>query len=99
MTAVSDERVLKDHLDLEMIERPHLWPNIRRGFPLLFLKRQVGGRMQTAMCIKENPALANGVGYIVCAYVWPKTRDKPVTREIITYPDAEAVRADGWVVD
>jgi hypothetical protein len=87
--AITDEQVLRDKLDLEMIERPHLWP----GFRVLFLQRPAKGAIQTAMCIKDTSA------YIVCAYVWPKTRDEPVTREIIEYPDAAAVRADGWVVD
>jgi hypothetical protein len=90
---ITDEQVLRERLDLEMIERPHLWPHIRRGFPLLFLKRLVAGEQQTAMCLKDSDC------YIVCAHIWPKARDQPVTREIIEYPDAEAVRADGWVVD
>lgn len=90
---VTDEQVLKEKLDLEMIERPHLWPNIRRGFPLLFLRRRVAGEQQTAMCIKDAHC------YIVCAHIWPKERHQPIERKIIEYPDAEAVRADGWIVD
>jgi hypothetical protein len=90
---VSDARVIADRLDLEMLERPHLWPCIRKGFPMLFLKRTIDGNLQTAMCIQGDG------GYLVCAYIFPVDRDKPVDREIIKYPTAEAVRADGWIVD
>lgn len=97
---LSDKQVLAEKLDLEMIERPHLWPCVRRGCPMLFLQRTVDGSTQTAMCLLDTPAVPQDLpGYVVCAYLWPKERGENVSREIIHYRNAEAVRADGWIVD
>lgn len=87
----SDEMVIRDRLDLEMLERPHLWPGDVGGAPALFVKRNVTslGAGQTGRC-----ALIEG-DYVLVVCDWtlggaPRT---------FRYPTAKAVVADGWEVD
>jgi hypothetical protein len=94
---LTDDEVIAQHNDLEMLRRPHLWPNKSRlGNPVVFLKRRMenGRRGETGPCtfVKARHSVDE---YVVRAHNW----DEQGTVRTIYYGNADAVIADGWIVD
>lgn len=88
--ALTDEQVLEGRDDLEMLKRPRLWPSLLRGgHRCVFLRR---GRDHTGPCVRLTTAT---VRYVVLDHDW--TDGGKVTKR--EYDSAEAILADGWVVD
>jgi hypothetical protein len=83
MSVTTDKQVIDERLDLEMLERPHLWPG-----EVVFVKRNNGA--QTGPCRKT----ATG-GYAIRVHDWREGGEQ----SIASYPNAGAVVADGWKVD
>ena len=89
MSAVTDERVIADRLDVQMLERPHLWPDTLHGHPCVYVKRTTHNQ--------TGPVIRDGDGFLVFAHDWDA--DPEPTVEPVSYPTAEAIVADGWKVD
>lgn len=90
----SDKQVVRERLALEMLERPHLWPQQWRGMRCVFLKRPASGSAPfgeecTGPCFRVDG------GYVVMQHDWANS----ATVTPLHYESAEAVLADGWVVD
>lgn len=85
----TDQEVIDNRLDLEMLERPHLWPQ-QCPVQMVYVKRPVAGSSwpQVGRCIRTK----NG-GYMIRSDF---DNDSPNTFE---YADARAVLTAGWVVD
>lgn len=86
---LSDEQVKAEHNDAEMMKRPHLWP-------------------LTVLPLKRRPS--DGVGIDTAILVHPPEPGRPwsiqlgnmfapSTGRVREYETAEAIVADGWVVD
>lgn len=109
MTELSDQQVLDQRDDLEMLRRPHLWPF--QEFPVrVYVKRP--GAHETGPCIVWG---RDPMEYIIQAHAWdaPLTPTPHATQRsepgdhairtpnlwVLRYDSAEAILADGWVVD
>ncbi len=93
--STTDEQVVRERLDLEMMERPHLWPD-RSAFshaPLLHVKRGTGREQQYGHLVHLPQ---NVKPYMVATF----EIDNPTEHDaVLAYENADAIRADGWVVD
>lgn len=74
MTPLSDDEVLKGHDDLEMMRRPHLWPNSRPNIALLPLKRR-----------QEDKSLVSP--YVFGTLVWSRESTKLFSFRERSLPD------------
>jgi hypothetical protein len=83
----TDKQVIEGHLDLEMLERPHLWPNEN----LIYVKREYEQDRETGPCVIDNGH------YVIRRHRWGSGGLKDVGTLI--YNDALAVCDDGWRVD
>lgn len=84
---LTDEQVVANHDDVEMLKRKHLWPGSS-----INLKGKGKHADRFAVCVPDGPGLLV-VRYKGLSY------DLEPSREGLTYPDAEAVVDDGWKVD
>lgn len=91
----TDEQVIAERLDLEMLERPHLWPQVRLGTRCVFVKKRgaIGFREFTGPCFLTTDA---AVPYVVMSHDWG---DPHAEVTVLHYSDAQAVYDDGWRVD
>jgi hypothetical protein len=90
MNALTDEQVISQKNDAEMIRRAWLWPQT-----LLPLKRIHDGEIDTAVVCRIT---SDGRVYVIeGTTIFGPVTDKIPTRRI--FRDAEAVVADGWRVD
>lgn len=89
--ALSDQQVIQERNDLEMLRRKHLWPHrigIQRG---VSVKKRTDSGLQTGICFE----VVNDDNALVIMVMTPEA-EKNVR---IPFPDAEHVVLDGWVVD
>lgn len=93
--AVTDEQVIRERLDLEMLERPHLWPTVLRGMVCVYVKQRgdLGGRRRSGPCFRHDDG-----SYTVMSHDWEVEEAIPKV-ESYHYNSAEAVLAGGWIVD
>lgn len=93
MSGISDEDVIAQRLDLEMLERPHLWPGVVKGLRCVHLKRRTAGRIETGPCILWG---TNPDEYVVVGHSWGGEFTRP---DVHRYDSPDAILADGWKVD
>lgn len=85
------EQTVRHRNDLETLSRPHTWPHVRHGAPVIFVKRRRRGETtQTGPCICLPGKLR------VLAHDWGASPHDRV--ETIDYSGAEAMVAAGWIV-
>lgn len=87
MSNVTDEQVLADRLDLEMLERPHLWPG-RGGKPTINLKRDPEGY---GLCMQAQDGSYRLWEYIGASF---ELKEPPTM-----FATAQAIVDAGWRVD
>lgn len=91
MSKKTDTRVVESRDDAEMMRRPNLWPR----WPVLPLKRRSAetGFPETGMLVEASdvPLTTVLVGTIFDADVFALPRKE--------YESADAIVADGWIVD
>lgn len=87
----SDEEVVSHRLDLEMLERPHLWVECWKGFPAIMLKKRDAGEWRwTGPCVQWSSD-----SYVVMARDWANGG----RGETFTYATPRDIVSAGWVVD
>jgi hypothetical protein len=83
---MTDADVIATRNDVEMIKRPHLWP----VWPFLPLKRRTGD--------PDIGFMVAGTGFIVrCGNLLSAAQWRQM--DSISYPTAEAIVAERWIVD
>jgi len=87
---LSDNQILTEHNDAEMMKRDHLWPMLT----LPLKKRREEGGYDLGLLL--NPVHAEGAPWTIYvgASLFNQGGGTPVE-----YPSAEAIVADGWIVD
>lgn len=103
MRTTTDEEVIAQRLNLEMLERPHLWPSVSpQGDPIVHVKRRQmipaleGTSQRPFTNYRETGpcALVDGT-YMVIAHDWAESG----ATVKLQYTSAQAVVDDGWMVD
>ena len=88
-----DKTVIKDCDSLEMIKRPNLWP---AGFKLPLKRYGTPGDFPELGLLFEKTVLGKTKYVVFLTNLWDQDY-KNAKR--VNYENAEAVLADGWVVD
>ena len=89
---MTDDEVIAERNDLEMIRRPHMWP--------------LGDRLALKKNIRTQP-FGYDVGFIhkwhktrvIIGFVWGDLDALEKAGNYKDYPSHEAILEDGWVVD